>query len=196
MNYLAHLFLAEDNPESKIGNLLGDFVKGSLEKYIDIYSANIIRGIAQHRKIDAFTDTHEIYCRSKKRIRHNQKHYSGIAIDIYYDHFLSIHWSEFSSEDREGFIANIYAILQANLELLPDNLKFIVPRIQRENWLNTYRTLEGIDLTLTRISRRFKRVNPLDRACLDLQEHYREIEADFLCFFPELIAYMGELCDR
>ncbi|MEM8778255.1 MAG: DUF479 domain-containing protein, partial [Cyanobacteria bacterium P01_G01_bin.49] len=31
MNYLAHLLLAEDSPESRLGNLLGDFVKGKLE---------------------------------------------------------------------------------------------------------------------------------------------------------------------
>ncbi|MEM9543522.1 MAG: ACP phosphodiesterase [Cyanobacteria bacterium P01_E01_bin.42] len=196
MNYLAHLFLAEDNPESKIGNLLGDFVKGSLKKYTNIYSENIIRGIEQHRKIDAFTDTHEIFCRSKKRIREQQKHYSGIAIDIYYDHFLSLHWSKFSAEGREEFINTIYAILQANLAILPKNLRAIVPRIQQENWLNSYQTLSGVHLTLTRISRRFKRANPLDRACLDLQANYREIERDFLSFFPELITYTRELCDR
>jgi acyl carrier protein phosphodiesterase len=196
MNYLAHLFLAEDTPESKIGNLLGDFVKGSLENYTNIYSSEIIRGILQHRKIDAFTDTHEIYCRSKKRISHNQKHYSGIAIDIYYDHFLSLHWSQFSSENREEFIQNIYKILQVNSEILPENLKSILPRIQTENWLNAYRTLAGTELTLTRISRRFKRINPLDRAGLDLQEHYQDLERDFLDFFPELIEYMEKLCDR
>ena len=45
MNYLAHLFLAEDNPQSIIGNLLGDFVKGRLEQYKNIYNPEIIAGI-------------------------------------------------------------------------------------------------------------------------------------------------------
>ena len=55
MNYLAHLYLAEDTPESIIGNLLGDFVKGSA---INDYSEGIKAGIKLHRKIDLFTDSH------------------------------------------------------------------------------------------------------------------------------------------
>jgi acyl carrier protein phosphodiesterase len=35
MNYLAHLFLAEENDDAKLGALLGDFVKGTI---IDRYS--------------------------------------------------------------------------------------------------------------------------------------------------------------
>jgi acyl carrier protein phosphodiesterase len=37
MNYLAHLKLAEDIPESIGENFLGNFVKGSLENYPHIY---------------------------------------------------------------------------------------------------------------------------------------------------------------
>ena len=56
MNYLAHLFLAEKTEESILGNFLGDFVKGRLK---DQYSAEILKGIVTHRKIDAYTDSHE-----------------------------------------------------------------------------------------------------------------------------------------
>ncbi len=55
MNHLAHLFLAGDSAESLIGNLSGDFVKGILG---DRFSPGIREGIAQHRSIDAFTDSH------------------------------------------------------------------------------------------------------------------------------------------
>jgi acyl carrier protein phosphodiesterase len=68
MNYLAHLFLAEDTAESLIGNLLGDFVKGSLESHKERYSEDILKGIETHRKADSFTDTHCIFRRSKQRL--------------------------------------------------------------------------------------------------------------------------------
>ncbi len=64
MNYLAHLLLAEKSAQSLIGNLLGDFVKGSLEKYKGVYSETIIKGIRTHRQVDDFTDKHRIYKRS------------------------------------------------------------------------------------------------------------------------------------
>src|SRR5438094_5646041 len=55
MNYLAHLFLAGDTAELLIGNLAGDFVKGPLR---DEFTPGIREGIRQHRRLDAFTDTH------------------------------------------------------------------------------------------------------------------------------------------
>ncbi|WP_265234912.1 hypothetical protein [Lyngbya sp. CCAP 1446/10] len=41
MNYLAHLFLSDGTPASLIGNLLGDFVKGSA---VNLYSEDIRNG--------------------------------------------------------------------------------------------------------------------------------------------------------
>src|SRR5690242_14634083 len=55
MNHLAHLFLAAPTAESLIGNLAGDFVKGRIG---DRFPPAIADGIAQHRRIDAFTDSH------------------------------------------------------------------------------------------------------------------------------------------
>ncbi len=57
MNYLAHLFLAEENDDAKLGALLGDFVKGTI---IDRYSEKTEREIQIHRKIDFYTDNHAI----------------------------------------------------------------------------------------------------------------------------------------
>jgi acyl carrier protein phosphodiesterase len=68
MNYLAHLFLAEDTAESLIGNLLGNFVKRSLESHKERYSEDILKRIETHRKADSFTDTHCIFRRSKQRL--------------------------------------------------------------------------------------------------------------------------------
>jgi acyl carrier protein phosphodiesterase len=190
MNYLAHLFLAEDNAESRIGNLLGDFVKGPLENYKTRYSENILKGIRTHRKVDRFTDTHSIYRKSKHRLSQIHCHFSGIIIDIFYDHFLAKNWLDFSPEPLEKFANNIYTVLENNRDILPEKLQNSLTRMSLENWLVVYREIEGINLTLQRLSRRIKRANHLVIAQDELRKNYAEIESDFLNFFPEIINYV------
>src|SRR4051812_26307099 len=102
MNYLAHLLLSENSPEARIGNLMGDFVKSaSLDP--NTYSAPMRRGITLHQKIDAYTDTHPVFQISRTRISAPRRRYAGILIDIFYDHFLATHWSDFSPQPLPDF---------------------------------------------------------------------------------------------
>ena len=190
MNYLAHLFLAENTPESRIGNLLGDFVKGSIDSYENIYSPSILQGIINHRKIDFFTDHHPIFLQSKRRISKEKGRFSGIRIDIFYDHFLANNWNLFAEEDLEIFVQKMYNILNDNINILPRRLQQMLPFMIKENWLYSYKDLEGITLTCQRLSRRFKRVNPLAKASEELILNYNELQQDFLVFLPELLNYV------
>ncbi len=190
MNYLAHLFLAENTPKSRLGNFLGDFVKGKLERSYDLYNREIIKGISTHRQVDCFTDRHEIYLQSKRRIIADQGRFSGISIDIFYDHFLAKNWLSFSQEKLESFADNFYKILNRNQDLLPHKLKNFFPKMVAENWLVSYRTIEGIRVTCGRLAKRIKRKNRLLTAHKELQQNYSELESDFLTFFPQLIGYV------
>lgn len=90
MNYLAHLYLAEDSAESILGNLLRDFLKGwNADSYCEV----IQKGIQLHKKVDRYTDTHFIVHQSKTLISSQNKRYSGIIVDVFYDHFLAKNWS-------------------------------------------------------------------------------------------------------
>ncbi|MDJ0599631.1 MAG: acyl carrier protein phosphodiesterase [Crocosphaera sp.] len=199
MNYLAHLLLAENTPDSRIGNLLGDFMKGRIDQENSPYSSGIIKGIKTHFKVDEFTDKHEIFKQSKKRIYQSQGRFSGVLIDIFYDHFLAKNWHLFSSEKLETFADNIYIILQKNHNILPERLQLILPRIILENWLVSYGKIEGITRTCQRLSKRIKRPNNcahrgadlFEIAHHDLQQNYQELEKDFLSFFPELVKYVN-----
>ena len=64
MNYLAHLYLAEQTSEGLLGSLLGDFVKGRLESR---FPEAVRRGIVLHRAIDTFTDAHPLHLESRNR---------------------------------------------------------------------------------------------------------------------------------
>ncbi|MGK7946180.1 MAG: ACP phosphodiesterase [Microcystaceae cyanobacterium] len=192
MNYLAHIYLADQTPESRLGNFLGDFVKGSLDNYREQYDPLILKGIQTHRQVDYFTDHHPIFQQSKRRIVERHRYFSGILIDIFYDHFLALHWRSFSTEALGEFIADFYLILEQNYHLLPIKLQRIFPMIKRENWLLSYQGISGIKTTCQRLSRRIKRENTLKDGHQDLIKYYEEIESDFLLFFPKLIDFVQQ----
>lgn len=189
MNYLAHLFLADGSPESLIGNLLGDFLRGVDRTQ---YSEAIQQGIRLHHEVDRFADSHVVFARSRNRLRPPYRRYAGVLVDIFYDHFLAAHWASFSHERLEDFSQRVYEALAANDEILPVRLRRMLPYMVSEDWLTSYRAQEEIDRTLRRLSRRLKRENPLPTAVCQLEEHYGELEVDFLSFFPELIEFAQE----
>ncbi len=186
MNYLAHLFLSNGTPESLIGNLLGDFVKGSIE---NIYPDEIIKGIYLHRKIDSYTDSHPIFRSSKRLIGINRRRFSGIIIDVFYDHFLAKHWSDYSNVKLGDFTTHVYQVLQENKSILPERLKRILPDMVAHDWLASYKTKIGINRAINGLSMRIKRENNLFGGGEELSLNYLQFQADFSIFFPELIDY-------
>ena len=96
MNFLAHTHLSQDNEDVIFGNFIADAVKG--KSYLK-YRKDIITGILLHRDIDTFTDRHPIVKNSKATVREHFGKYSGIVVDIYYDHFLAHNWEDYHSEE-------------------------------------------------------------------------------------------------
>ncbi|UCF91148.1 MAG: DUF479 domain-containing protein [Desulfobacterales bacterium] len=186
MNHLAHLYLADDSPEARIGNLLGDFVKGVVGNQ---YPAEIKQGIILHRKTDAFTDSHFRTKSSRNLIRAPRRRFAGIIVDVCYDHFLSRHWSRYSRIELPEFASRVYDVLLEHREILPEKLRYMLPRLIKENWLSAWQNLSGVEKTLNRISARLKRRNQLVGAMEEIERNYTRLEADFLAFFPDLVVY-------
>ena len=81
MNFLAHLYLSQDNTNIMIGNFIADHIRGN---NYEEYSKEIQRGIFLHREIDTFTDNHQIVRKSKRRLHQRYRHYDGVIIDIFF----------------------------------------------------------------------------------------------------------------
>lgn len=186
MNYLAHLFLVKDTPESLIGNLLGDFAKGSIQH---LYTAEIRKGIELHRSVDTYTDSHHIFRASKRLIADRRRRFSGILVDVFYDHFLARHWNEYSNVALDDFSSRVYKILADNQAILPQSLLQIVPMMQAYDLLASYKEIRGIDNALKRIATRIKWQNNLADGIEDLVANYQQLEVDFCAFFPEVVNY-------
>ncbi|HEX4951515.1 MAG TPA: ACP phosphodiesterase [Blastocatellia bacterium] len=187
MNYLAHLFLADDTPEALVGAMLGDFVKGAAKNN---YSPVIQHNIELHRRIDSFTDAHPIVRESKTIMTAERRRYAGVLLDIFYDHFLAQHWSRFSRIALPAFTQNVYAVLHQHHDLLPEKLQRMLPYMKAEDWLGSYARVEWVELTLHRMSQRLTKGAPLASGTSELRTHYERFEADFLRFFPDLCDFV------
>lgn len=186
MNHLAHLFLARPTAESLIGNLAGDFVKGPIG---DRFPPAIAEGIAQHRRIDAFTDSHPSVAAFRRVLTPEHGHYSRVIADMFFDHFLAVRFDELGGEPLEAFLARTFALIDPHEAALPGHLRFVYPRMRDEEWLLSYREVDGIRGALRGISRRFSRRPRLDTAAHHLIDSRAELERHFDYFFPEVVAF-------
>lgn len=186
MNYLAHLYLAKDSDELIVGNFIGDFVKGKLK---DQFPAPIMRGIVLHRKIDSYTDSHAVTKRSRKLVSVERRKYAGVLIDIFFDHFLSLKWNEYSDVPLPEFTSMVCRSLEKYEDLLPEDAGKLLPAIRDRNWLGRYRNVDDLKGVFAGLSRRVRRENPLPGSEQELIANYRSFEANFDIFFPQLIEY-------
>jgi acyl carrier protein phosphodiesterase len=186
MNHLAHLFLAGDSAESLIGNLSGDFVKGPLD---DRFPPAIREGIAQHRSIDAFTDSHPSVAALRRVLTPEHGHYSRVISDMFLDHFLACRFDEYAGRSLDAFLARTFATIDPHIDDLPGRLRAIYPHIRDEGWLQSYRAVEGIHFALKNMSRRFSRKPHLETAARHLVDSRAELERRFEEFMPEVIAF-------
>ncbi|MBS1506265.1 MAG: DUF479 domain-containing protein [Bacteroidetes bacterium] len=190
MNFLAHLYLSGENPQLKTGNFIGDFVKG--KNLTDRFHPEVAKGIALHREIDWFTDRHPVVKQSKDRLREKYRHYSGVIVDIFYDHFLAKHWNRYSEQVLPDFADECYDLLQKQSEILPEEVNFLLPYMIKGNWLVNYSRLEGIQKALSGMARRTRFESKMEQSVADLENHYDSFGKEFELFFPEL----NEFCVR
>ncbi len=191
MNYLAHLLLADDSDASRIGNLLGDFTRGAITDLEHQFPAEVIRGIRMHRAVDRFTDSHEVFRSARELLAPERRRFAGIVVDIIYDHFLCIHWQDYCEVPLEEFIRSVYRALDENPEWHAGRLKKAFPMMRDEDWLARYATIDGIENTLQRVSRRSPRVGAIADGIDDLRENYDAFELLFLDFMPDLLAFVN-----
>ncbi|MFD1001780.1 ACP phosphodiesterase [Ohtaekwangia kribbensis] len=184
MNFLAHLYLSGGDPEVMVGNFIGDFVKG--RSLLQQFNASIVKGIELHRAIDEFTDKHAVVKQSKDRLRPTYRHYAGVIVDVFYDHYLARYWDQYHDQLLPDYAEYAYTTIEAHDAMLPEGVKRMLPYMIRGNWLVHYARIEGINRALTGMSRRTPYESRMDEAANDLQKYFNEFKAEFELFFPEL----------
>lgn len=185
MNYLAHIYLSNNQPELQIGNFIADSVKG---RDYSSYPETIQKGILIHRKIDSFTDSHQIIKDCKRKFS-AYGHYSGVVTDIIFDHFLAKNWSNYHQVPLPQFTSDFYKLLENNMEVLPKRVQQFYPVMKKYNWLLKYQTVAGISDILYQMNIRTRNISKMNYSVIELREHYDYLEAQFTQFFKELESF-------
>lgn len=189
MNYLAHVYLSGDNDLVTIGNFIADGIKGKTYKK---RKKDVQIGILLHRNIDTFTDAHQTVRKSTKRLHEKYGHYSGIIVDILYDHFLAKNWKNYCDIPLDDYVNTFYDSLEKHYDILPLRIQKMMPYMIADNWLLNYASIEGISRVLDGMNRRTKNRSGMDKAVNELEEFYEEFENEFTLFFDELIHFSNK----
>jgi acyl carrier protein phosphodiesterase len=189
MNFLAHIYLSDNNDFIKIGNFMADGIRGN--DYLN-YPDEIKKGIILHRYIDTFTDANEIFRISKHRLHERYGHYSGVIVDILYDHFLAKNWTKYSDESLTSFVYRFYQSLEDNYVILTPKTQRILPIMIEQNWLESYASIEGISKILYQMDYRTKFKSKMQFAVEELEAFYSDFENEFTLFFEELRNHVKE----
>lgn len=194
VNFLAHLHLADPDPGLMLGGIVADFARNP---EIAALPADVQAGVRLHRLIDGYTDRHPVVHRSIGRVSEKLGWFTGIVIDIYYDHLLARNWTTYSAEPLPRFAARAYRILDEQLPFTPPNAQGFLQQFIERDHIGLYATAEGLLDTLGRVSRRIaeripKRAVWLPDAMPELLAADAELATDFATFYPELMAFAAE----
>jgi len=196
MNWLAHVFLSQQNIEHQLGNILTDPLKA---RAWEGASEAFLRGIANHKRIDAFTDAHPIVSRSKKSLTQRGP-LKGVVLDILYDHFLTLHWERFSTIDREDFLETFHTQAIQAITTYPHKAQEVIQQVIKNKQLLSYTSMDGVIAAFGRIdlrlSDRARSKDTCTRYTPLIEAQWEGLEADFLLFFPELMAMVEASCER
>lgn len=168
---------------------MGDWIKGLLPGSLP---TDLAKGVALHRAIDGFSETHPAFRRSRARVSGERRRYAGVLVDIYYDHLLARDWSHFHHETLTGYCANIYGLIASRLDDVPESARHALELMAQENWLLSYENMAGIADVLTRMSRRARYPNPLAGAERDLLADPLGFESDFLEWLPDAQRFVDD----
>jgi acyl carrier protein phosphodiesterase len=153
LNFLAHLWLADQTGTSLAGSVLGDFIHGRIP---DDFPADLATGIALHRRIDASTDRHPLSVAARAQFANGQRRYAGILLDVVHDHLLATHWQEFSAETLEDFTARAAREVADAAEWFMRAGGFSPRQSEFQMLLQSYANLDGIERAIHRTAQRMR----------------------------------------
>ena len=189
MNFLAHLWLAEQARLPLAGAILGDTLHGALPPDMP---AALAASVRLHRRIDALTDRHPRVRAARGRFRAGPRRYAGIVIDIVFDHVLARDWAGYSDEPLAGFAARAAAAVAGDGAWF-ERAGQPAPRAAPfAALLVSYGGEAGTERALRRTAERLRRPEVMIEAMADWRGHLPQLGSDLPAVLEDLRAAGNE----
>ena len=189
MNFLAHAFLAGEDPALLVGGVIGDWIKGTLPGVLPV---DLAKGVALHRAIDNFAESQPAFRRSRSRVSVDRRRYAGVLVDVFYDHLLARNWASIHHRPLDEYCESVYRSIKDRLNELPISSHPGLTLMAKEDWLTSYAQIEGIADVLARMSRRARQPNPLANG----EEEFLADVDGFTSDFYEWLDDTRKFCQR
>ncbi|MDB4835244.1 acyl carrier protein phosphodiesterase [Cyclobacteriaceae bacterium] len=189
MNFLAHFYLSNEDPDWMTGNFFGDMMRKA--EWSQLPPA-IKQGVLIHFEIDKFTDSHPLVKELKSTLLKEQQHFSGVVSDIFFDYFLAKYWSIYHTTPLPEFTKQVYSAIETNSEYFNKKASMTFHYMKKNNWLERYQTIEGIDRILKGMSKRTTYTSNMATASIVLQKNEQVIKNVFDEFFEELTQHIKQ----
>jgi acyl carrier protein phosphodiesterase len=161
MNFLAHLLLAGDDEDLRLGAMFGDFVRGNAA--LATFRPRVRTGIRLHRRIDSFTDALPEIAGLREQLSPPFRRFGGIIIDLALDHELARRWDAEQDQSLVSFDRGVREMLARHAEEVPEGLHRFMDYADRRGLFSAYREESEVLHSLRGIGRRLSRPNPLHR---------------------------------
>jgi len=217
VNYLAHILLSGHDQQWQLGGYLGDFIKGPLPAVDQLgvspqgfalpvlptqsrsphlldaegkpWSQQVLQGVVLHRRIDAYTDAHEDYKRCLALLGPRFRRFAPIALDVFVDHLLALHWREYHDSSLEQYCDDFYSFCVHRSACLPVAAAEFIARAAQYRLFSSYARWEVFEQVLSRIDQRIRFDSNLVEVGFEIRKHYQSLEAILLPFIATAKAY-------
>ena len=184
MNYLAHIFLSREHPESMLGNFIADGLRRS---EMDLLPEGILRGVRHHRLLDETTDRHAAFKLAASELRTRHGKYAPVVLDILNDHLLCINWERYDTKEFEHFESEVYREFGQLLDTLPPLARIKTEILIEHKYLKAYRSRIGMEGVMERMDRRARFHSNFQYAISDLYDDLEFFNRCFLQLFDDLL---------
>ncbi len=184
MNFLAHTLLGFEDVDLITGQVCGDFVRGS---DLSRFPSGVETGIRLHRHLDVYTDSHPALQEVRSTMEAVPYRFSGIVVDVMFDHFLAREWSRFSAHTLSRHASTVHAALAMHEPILPERLQRFRTVLRKDRILERNVDLSALKQTLARLSGRSARFASLAIDLPHLSRLQHQLQSPFELFHPDLL---------